>query len=132
MVKTQSVQEHRSKRVSAKQILMAVVAVLLFSLLLSSVIGLMGKYLAMRKHIDALKQEKSSLEQKKASVTDMNNYIDTPDGQERIFRDKYRVLKQGEGMIVVTNEEQVSYESSNKKSGIRVFWDSILLGLGLR
>ncbi len=132
MVKTQSVQEHRPKKVSAKQILMAVVAVLVFSLLLSSVLGLMTKYMAMRRHINSLKESKVLLEQKKSSVTEMNNYIDTPEGQERVFRDKYRVLKQGEGMIVVKNEEVVSVPGTRERSGIKGLWDSILQGLGLR
>ncbi len=132
MIKTQSTQDHKPKKVSAKQILVALIAVVLFSLLLSSVLGLMSKYIVMRKHISSLKESKTSLEQKKSSVTEMNNYIDSPEGQERVFRDKYRVLKQGEGMIVVTNEVSDKTENLQKKSGIALFWDSILRGLGLR
>ncbi len=127
MTKTQS--DNRKRPISAKSILMAIVAILLFSLLLSSVLGLMNKYFAMRKHIKGLKQEQSALQEKKVAVTDMNNYIDTPEGQERIFRDKYRLLKQGEGLIVVTNEEVLP--ENTKKPAIKRFWDSLKSGLGL-
>ncbi len=127
MTKIQS--DNKKRPISAKQILLAIIAILLFALLLSSVFGLMNKYFAMRGHIRGLKQEKLALEQKKALVTNMNDYIDTKEGQERVFRDKYRLLKPGEGLIVVTNEEPVS-SSEVKKPAIRRLWDSIKAGLG--
>lgn len=132
MIKTQPQQSSKPRSISSKQILIALVAVLLFSLLLSSVIGLMGKYLAMRKHIATLREEESTLEQKKATVSDMNAYIDTKEGQERVFRDKYRVIKEGEGMIVVANEEPIPTSNTVTKSGFGELWDSVLRGLGLR
>jgi hypothetical protein len=128
MTKIQS--DNKKSPISAKQILLAIVAVLLFALLLSSVFGLMNKYFAMRRHIRSLKQEKLALEQKKALVTNMNDYIDTKEGQERVFRDKYRLLKPGEGLIVVTNEEPIS-SPETRKPAIRRLWDSIKAGLGL-
>lgn len=85
----------------------------------------------MRKHIANLKQEQTSLENKKNTVTTMNDYIDTPEGQERVFRDKYRLVKPGEGMIVVTNDEPSTEPIVNKKPAIKRFWDSIIEGLGL-
>jgi cell division protein FtsB len=131
MTKVQSTQNHKTRAISPKLILMAIVAILLFSLLLSSVIGLMNKYIAMRKHITNLKQEQVALESKKDAVTTMNDYIDTPEGQERVFRDKYRLVKPGEGMIVVTNDEIPTGSIPSKKPVIKRFWDSIVKGLGL-
>lgn len=131
MTKIQPTHNRKPKPISAKLILTGAVAVLLFSLLLSSVIGLMGKYTAMRKHISALKEEQSSLKEKQDSVTKMNDYINTPEGKEYIFRDKYRVVKPGEQMIVITKEPEKDTESSSKTPPLKRFWNSILSGLGL-
>jgi cell division protein FtsB len=129
-MKRQSGQNNKRRAISARTILTAVVAILIFSLLLSSVINLMGKYIAMRGHIKSLKQEQLELQQKKDIVSNMNKDINTVEGQERIFRDKYRLIKPGEGMIVITNEGLLSENAINKKSKIRRFWDSIVKGLG--
>lgn len=132
MTKIQSNNNHKNNPVSAKLVLTAMVAVLLFSLLLSSVIGLMNKYVAMRRHINSLKEEQSSLKQKQESVTKMNDYINTPEGKEFIFRDKYRVVKPGEQMIVITNEPEKEVNNNEKPPVFRRFWDSILRGLGVQ
>lgn len=126
MVKTQS-----TKKISARGILIGIVAIIIFALLLSSVVGLLSKYIAIRKHIDTLKQEQSALEFKKNNISNMNQYINTREGQERVFRDKYRLVKPGEGMIVVTNDETPLENTNYKKPAIRRFWDSILTALGL-
>lgn len=118
-------------KISARGILMGIVSIVVFALLLSSVAQLLSKYIAIRKHIYTLKQEQSALELKKDKISSMNDYINTPEGQERIFRDKYRLVKPGEGMIVVTNEEASSEAETYKKPAIKRFWDSILRGLGL-
>lgn len=130
-MKIQPSPKTKSKRISARAILMALVAILAFTLLLSSVLGLMSKYTTMRKHIKNLKLEQSTLVEKKVAVTDMNNYIDTPEGQERIFRDKFRLLKPGEGVIVVTDDEIPEVEVINKKSAFGLFWVNLKKGLGL-
>lgn len=131
MMKRQSGQNNKQKSISAKSVLIAVIAILIFSMLLSSVVNLMGKYIAMRGHISSLKQEQLELQNKKTTVSEMNSDINTLEGQERIFRDKYRLIKPGEGMIVITDEDPSTKGTSDKKSKIRRFWDSIVKGLGL-
>lgn len=132
MAKIQPNENHKSKPISAKLIMVGVVAVLLFSLLLSSVIGLLTKYIAMRKHINSLKIEQSSLKQKQDALVKMNNYIETLEGKEYVFRDKYRLVKPGEQMIVIVNEEPKSEDLGDKKPVFGVFWGNLLKGLGLR
>ncbi len=132
MAKIQSTKNPKSSRISAKLVLAGVIAALLFSLLLSSVIGLMGKYVAMRKHIRSLKEEQASLKEKQDSVTRMNEYINTPEGKEYIFRDKYRLVKPGEQMIVITKESQKDTSIELKTRPLSRFWTNMLTGLGLR
>jgi cell division protein FtsB len=110
---------------------MATVAFALFALLLSSVINLFSKYRTIRLHIKELKVQEEQLKQKKSSVTAMNEYINTPEGKEEIFRDKYRVVKPGEGVIIITNEVKDSASPTPRPAIVR-FWQDILHGLGLR
>ncbi len=131
MLKRQSTHNKTSYRVSARAILLATVAIVIFALLLSSVINLFIKYRSMRSHIKELKIEQMQLQQKKESVTAMNNYISTPEGKEEVFRDKYRLVKPGEGMIVITNDT-ASEQPVEPRPGIVRFWEGILRGLGLR
>lgn len=125
-------QSENRRPVSARMILVALVALLLFALLLSSVLGLMSKYNAMRKHIRDLKVEQSNLKEKQEKIHAMNQYISTPEGEEEILRNKYRLVKPGEGIIVITNPEVVATPEDQKYSSITRFWQSILRGLGVR
>lgn len=131
MLKRQSTHSTKSHHVGARTILMAGVAFIVFALLLSSVINLFSKYRAIRLHIKELKVQEEQLQQKKSSVTAMNEYINTPEGKEEVFRDKYRVVKPGEGVIIITNETKDD-SSITTRPGIVRFWEDILHGLGLR
>ena len=131
MLKRQSIHNPRPYRVGARTILMATVAFVIFALLLSSVINLFTKYRAIRLHIKELKVQQGQLQQKKTSVTAMNDYINTPEGKEEVFRDKYRVVRPGEGMIVITNDSAETTTVSSRPGIVR-FWEDILHGLGLR
>ena len=131
MAKTQSESSRKSRSIGPKAILVWIVAVMLFLLMLSSVVGLFIKYRAMRTHITELKQEQVALEEKKISLSGTNEYLQTPEGKEQIFRDKYRLVKPGEGIIVITKDSPTAEPVSTKPSFTR-FWNSIMRGLGLR
>jgi cell division protein FtsB len=120
---------NNKKRFGSRAILAALVGFSVFFLLLSSVIGLWEKYMAIRAHIKELKQQEVILKQKKDKVTDMNKYLETTEGKEEIFRDTYRLVKPGEGIVVITSDDKESVVS--KKPAILRFWDTIMRGLGL-
>ena len=130
MLKRQSTHNTTSRAIGAKTILAAVVSLFIFLLLLSSVVNLFTKYRSIRGHIKELKLEQAQLQQKKESVTAMNAYIATPEGKEEVFRDKYRLVKPGEGMVVITTDQD-SPEPAERKPAIVRFWDTIMRGLGL-
>jgi cell division protein FtsB len=130
MNKIQSKQSGIKESVGARRILIWVVSVAVFVILLSSVIELFIKYKGIRRHIKELKSDRISLEQKKNDLVATNEFIKTPEGQERIFRDKYRMVKPGEGIIIIT-EPTKTEDLEAKKPVFRRFWESIRSGLGL-
>lgn len=121
--------KHRSY--STKTILLFVVAIFVFFMILSSVIQLTKKYLSIRNHISELKKEEIELRQKKENLAKSNLFLETPEGKEKVFRDSYRLIKKGEGIVVITKEPSSSSETG-KISTIKRFWDSILRALHLR
>jgi cell division protein FtsB len=130
MNKVQPKQNNESRSIGARRILIWIVSVAIFIVLLSSVIELFIKYKGIRRHIKELKSDRISLEQKKNDLVETNEFIKTPEGQERIFRDKYRLVKPGEGIIIIT-EPVKTEDLAPKKPVFRRFWDSIRSGLGL-
>ncbi len=130
-MKNQNRPQQAKESSRTKSILVTLIALVIFFMLLSSVLGLFAKYRAIRSHIKDLKQEESNLTKKKDAVTEQNKYLNTPEGKEQVFRDTYRLIKPGEGIVVITSDKEV-VEDTDKKPGIQRFWESILEGLGLR
>ncbi|HRH25128.1 MAG TPA: hypothetical protein PLQ20_02210 [Candidatus Paceibacterota bacterium] len=116
---------------STKTILLFVVAIFVFFMILSSVIQLTKKYLSIRNHISELKKEELELKQKKENLVSSNLFLETPEGKEKVFRDSYRLIKKGEGIVVITKDPNSNSEPE-KMGTIRRFWDSILRALHLR
>jgi len=122
-----------NKKVSARVILSSAVALFVFLLLFSSAINLMKKYFSMRSHIKALREDQAALKEKKAATSEMNEYIKSPEGREEIFREKYRLVKPGEGLIVITEPvEKKAFDGSRHTSFFGNLWNILLRGLGIR
>lgn len=128
MAKIQQTHKQKSGLVGPKLLLTWIVSVVIFLLMLSSVLSLFAKHRKIKEQIKELKEEEVVLRDKKANLALTNEYIDTPEGQEYIFRDKYRMIKPGEGMIVVTKKEEDPI--LEKKPAFKRFWDSLKKGLG--
>lgn len=121
----------RQHRTAPRRVLGAALALLVAFLLLASVIGLAEKYMAIRGHVQDLKEEQTELLAKQARLAETNRYIATPEGRERELRAKYNVVKPGEGMVVIT--EPASFEGDHGPSTrVGKWWDSLLRGLGIR
>lgn len=117
------------RTISPRRILALGIALVVLAILLSSVVELYRKHRAIRAHISELAKDKAMLEGKYQAAVALNERIETQEGKEYILRDKYRMVKPGEGLIVVTNDDAVS-EEEVRKPAFRRFWDSILRGLG--
>lgn len=126
----QKKQSNPSSSLSPKRILGAITALIVVFLLLVSVINVAQKYFSIKTHIKDLEAEKTDLEQKQISLKITNDYLDTPEGREQALRDKFNVVKPGEGMIIVTPLD--TQEVPPQKSKVLRWWDAVLRGVGIR
>ena len=94
-------------------------------------LDLWKKYRAIRSHINELKQQEAALKEKKATVTTTNKHLETEEGKEEVFRNTYRLVKPGEGIILITKDSDKE-EAISKGARFQKFWDNIMRGLGLR
>lgn len=118
------------KRLSPKTVLGFIVALIVAFVLLFSCINVLQKYIGIRRHIRELSEEKKALEQKHQMLTEQNQYLETPEGKERILREKYNVTKPGEGVVLIVDPEQSVVDLEKNKPGS--WWQKLFAGLGLR
>jgi len=121
----------RQHRTSPRRVLGAAVALIVVFLLLASVVGLAEKYLAIRNRLKDMKSQQAALALKQAQLRETNSYIETKEGQERELREKYNIVKPGEGMIVIT-EPEAAAGLGGPTTRVGRWWDSLLRGLGVR
>ncbi|HWC57901.1 MAG TPA: hypothetical protein VG621_03055 [Candidatus Paceibacterota bacterium] len=114
---------------SPKRMLGALVAVGVAFLLLMSVIKVTQKYVAARRRIKDLTIQAQDLQQKQTTLTQANAYLATPEGTEQALREKYNVVKPGEGIIIISD---TSPAPSPPQSKVSRWWNAILQGLGIR
>jgi cell division protein FtsB len=124
MNKTQDKKENKS-RISPKRLILLIISIVLFSFLLSSVFGLFNKYLEMRDHISSLKNQEAELLAKKELTSMSDSGLDTDFGKEQIFREKYRMTKPGEGLIIITKQKEIPTTEAKRETWLALFWKSI-------
>jgi cell division protein FtsB len=130
MVKMQF-QEKQHTALSTRRLIGAVVALIAFFLLLTSVISLAEKHFAIKSRIKELRAEEIALREKEQTLVALNAYLETPEGKEQVLREKYNLVKPGEGMVIVTQTKAAAPET-DKKGIVSKWWDAILRGLGMR
>jgi cell division protein FtsB len=130
MEKTQLHNRQKKIHISPKRLLGALLSLIVFFILLTSVIGLAEKHFAMRSRIKELHAQERELKEKQKDLTQMNSELETLEGKEFALRTKYNVVKPGEEMIVVTQEKEIEYKDTRPR--MRRWWDSIIEGLGLK
>ncbi len=126
MAKTQFTQPKHT--ISPKRLLRALIALIIVFILLNSVVSLAQKYIGIRRHINDLAQEKEVLAQKYKDLERTNDSLATDAGAERVLREKYNVVKPGEGIIVVV--EPPTVPEPERGSRVSQWWQAILGGLG--
>jgi cell division protein FtsB len=126
MAKTQFT--HYRLIVSPKRILGVIIALVAAFLLLISVINVAQKYFTIRKHISELSLEQQTLMQKHKSLSKMNAFMTTLEGQEQMLRNKYNVVKPGEGVIIVDPQPVISPPPHSRSAR---WWNAVQAGLGI-
>lgn len=125
MAKTQFI----THNISPKSLLGLIVALIVAFLLLLSVISVAEKYMGIRRHIAELTAEQTQLQEKHERIEQKNKYLATPEGTEEILREKYNVIKPGEGIVVVVDPAPVLPPAATTAPAH--WWQTILAGLGL-
>jgi hypothetical protein len=120
----------RHHTIPPKRILGTAIALVVFFLLLTSVIGLAQKYFALRTRNNELNASHAELMQKEQALSTTNAYLGTPEGTEQSLRERYNYIKPGEEMIVLTPEAPAP--AVEEKTGVAHWWDQLLKGIGLR
>lgn len=126
MAKTQFTQPKHT--ISPKRLLRALIALIVVFILLNSVVSLAQKYIGIRRHIRDLAHEKETLEQKYKNLERTNDSLVTDAGAERVLREKYNVVKPGEGIIVVVGPPTASEPERGSRASR--WWQAIVRGLG--
>ncbi len=124
-------QLQKIKQISPKTVLGFLLAAFIAFLFLIAVINISKKYFSIRSGIKELKDQESQLKFKYEKLESFNNYFSTPSGQEKALREKFNVVKPGEGIIVINSEEN-NLDIVKNKSPILKFWDLILRGIGIK
>lgn len=98
-------QKHQIRTIIYSRVTL-VVLFLLCILLLRSIMELNDKRIAVDKLRDESATEKADLELKVQKAQEKNDAIATPRGYESYVRTTYPVVKQGEGVIVIYDDEK--------------------------
>lgn len=127
MAKTQFT--HTTHSISPRRLLGALLALSVAFILLTSVASVAQKYFGIKRHIRELTAEQQTLEAKHGVLAKQNAYLATPEGTEYILREKYNVVKPGEGIVVIVNPEPVL--PPERPSNVARWWHAIVDSLGL-
>lgn len=101
--------------------ILAVVSVFL----VLSVFSIFEKREEARKQSLLSKERLIDLEKRKETLSKDIEHINNEEGMEDLLRDRYNVVKQGEEVVVIVDEDEsgINSESSNSRSS---FWQKIL------
>jgi cell division protein FtsB len=119
--------QHNNESISTKRIIGAALALVVFFLLLTSVVGLAQKYFAIKHRSRELVAEQATLAAKQNDLAATN----TPEGTEESLRERYNYLKPGEQMIIITPDNTLPPPPA-PESTVAHWWDELLHGLGIR
>lgn len=88
-------------------------------------VGSMSKYsLARDKYLDS-EQELKDLEENKEKLERSIQEVSSPFGEEKVIRDRFNVVKEGESLIVIVDNEYEEKSESGKENGFIYFIKSI-------
>ncbi|MBP6888793.1 MAG: hypothetical protein KBC21_03760 [Candidatus Pacebacteria bacterium] len=105
-----------------------VILFLLIVLLLRSIMELNDKRLEVKVTQNESKKERVDLESKVETIKKQNEFIKTERGFEEYVRTTYPVVKEGEGVIVIYDDEKEAVsevrEKMNAWEKVIVYWNS--------
>lgn len=102
-----------------------ILLVLVCILAIYSVIGSISKYTLAREKYKNSKEELEKLEANKDKLESSLTVLSTDFGEEQVIRDKFNVVREGEGLIVIIDEKESASSASQIGSGFASFWRSL-------
>ncbi|OGI63675.1 hypothetical protein A2914_03005 [Candidatus Nomurabacteria bacterium RIFCSPLOWO2_01_FULL_41_21] len=113
-------QKDRFWRILESWPILIILSVLVF-LFAFGIINFLGKMRETAHNKRVVEAEVLELETRKEKLQNDIENLRTDEGKEKIFREDYGLAKEGEGVIVVVEEEGGKDESQNNKKGFWVF-----------
>lgn len=101
-----------------------VILFLLIILLMRSIMELNEKRIDINKERDETKKERLELEAKVEAIRKKNEFIKTERGFEEYVRTTYPVVKEGEGVIVIYDDEKAAVSKVREKMTV---WEKIVV-----
>lgn len=111
------------KRVYSKTVLLGLF--LLIILVAKGVFGVYAKERDSREEMHRVLKQKHELQARLDTMNGHNDLLKTEAGIEAEIRNKFDVVKQGEGVIVIVDKEIPMIEA-DKRGVIKKFWDSVV------
>ncbi len=92
-----------------------------------NVIGIIRKSSEVRKERIRAEENKIQLEQQKIELTNKLNDIETDAGAERVLREKFRIVKPEEGLVVIVDEspKQIDTEKPSGSARVKAFFKNL-------
>ena len=120
MIEFQRRRKIRSIIYSKWILLLAIIALVFFA---RSTFTLWQKERDTKKTVDTLKNELETLAAKEKNLSSRVASLKTERGVEEAIRDKFKVVKEGEGVIVVVDQNKPSDNITASVSGLQAIFD---------
>ncbi len=78
-----------------------------------------------------LQVELDELNQKKAEIAEKLSTLSTPRGMEEEVRNRYRVVKPGEELVIIVNDSTLAPEASHDDNQPRSWWQKLRYFIGI-
>ena len=119
-------QERQKKTTNRKKYskTLLVVMLLILVLLVRGVFSVYAKERESQGEIDRILTQKSELEKRHSNIAEQSDALKSEAGVESEIRNKFDVIKQGEGVIVIVDKQMPIIEEDNR-GVLKKFWDSV-------
>ena len=106
----------------SKTLLLVMTLILL--LLIKGVFSVYSKEQESQSEINRIQSQKAELQKRYENITEQSDALKSDTGVESEIRNKFDVVKQGEGVIVIVDKEVPVIQEDNR-SVLKKFWDSV-------
>jgi cell division protein FtsB len=118
-------QEKNETKKKMRSVPMLALLLIIVVLVAKGAIGVYAKEKDSRTEMNRVLQQKKDLEARLDTMNQHNEQLKTEAGVETEIRNKFDVVKQGEGVIVIVDKDIPVIEEDNRGI-VKKFWDSVV------